>query len=103
MEHEFVLDPSDIELNSELKAAPLPALDENPAQDDEARKILARAAAQQGLKALQGHQGLTRDSLVYAASAYLLHLGRFSTLTSASRQVRTVLDNGKALAHFQGG
>ena len=103
VEHEFVLDPSDIELNSELKAVPLPALDENPAQDDEARKNLARAAAQQGLKALQGHQGLTRDSLVYAASAYLLHLRRFSTLTSASRQVRTVLDNGKALAHFQGG
>lgn len=101
-DHKFALDPSEIGLISELKAVPLPDRDNNDAEErNGTQHILAKKAAQQGLKALQGHQGLTRDSLVYATSSQLVHLRRFSNMKSASRQVCTVLDNGKALAHFQ--
>ena len=64
---------------------------------------IARASAKAGMAALNGTTGAARDSLVYAASLCLLHTAKAATLPDAASVVRTVLDSGRALAHFQHG
>ena len=56
---------------------------------------LAMAAAESGMDALQGCQGLAYDSLVYSGSLILAHLGRGSQKDCADA-VRRVLDSGAA-------
>ena len=99
--HEVALDPAESGILSEPKAVPLSDKVKSDTKGNVgAQNYLSMTAAQLGIKALQGDKGLTRDSLVYAASAYLVHIRRFNAIKLAMRQVCTVLDNGKALAHF---
>jgi len=106
-EKEFTLDPAECGLSSEIKAAPIPpdlALS-NAANEETILNTsysLANEAAKEGLKALQGYSGLTRNSLIYAASACLVHLKRFDLLNTAAHHVGEVIDQGKALTHFKG-
>lgn len=104
-DREYTLDPREAGLLSDIKAVPLPV---NPSNDNVDKikgtnKALAAAAAEEGMKALQGHPGLTRESLIYAAGACLLHIKRFDTIKKATLHAGKVIDNGKALAHFQHG
>lgn len=59
-----------------------------------------RATCAQGLGALRGEAGAMRDSLVCAAATILWHVRRYDALRAAADAVRTVLDDGRALAHF---
>lgn len=64
--------------------------------------IAAQKAAEAGLAALNGETGAAYNSLVYAASITLHHLGKADSLETAADMVRKTLDSGKALAHLQG-
>ncbi|HEX5092226.1 MAG TPA: hypothetical protein VFV84_06000, partial [Burkholderiales bacterium] len=57
-------------------------------------------AAAQGLAALGGEPGPTRDALVCGAALCLWHLGRQASLRAAADCVRGVLDRGDALARL---
>ena len=63
----------------------------------------AQAAADGGLAALRGERGVTRDSLVYAASIALHGTGRCANLAEGAAAASSVLDNGAALARFTAG
>ncbi|HPE61712.1 MAG TPA: anthranilate phosphoribosyltransferase [Thiolinea sp.] len=99
--------PQVLGIQAEVRAVPLPeALPEPPLLEQGLPMMvnpdaLAAHAARLGLAALSGERGLTYDSLVYAASICLTHLGRQATLAQAAAAVRTVLDNGSALAAFR--
>lgn len=100
------LDPTTLDINAPTRAVPLP--DDLPAveaQDEISTTVnsdaLAARAAQLGLAALGGEKGLTYDSIMYASSIALTHLGRYSQLTDAAQAVREVLDSGRALAVFK--
>jgi anthranilate phosphoribosyltransferase len=61
----------------------------------------ARRAAEYGLAALGGERGPTYDSLVYAGSVALTHLGKAPDLPSAAEMLRGVLDSGRAAARVR--
>lgn len=65
-------------------------------------EIAAQHAAKAGLAALNGEKGAAYDSLIYAASITLNHLGKAASLSAAAEMVRKTLDSGKALAHLKG-
>jgi len=106
-EEECTLNPSQCGISSGQKAAPLPealAKSDGARPDEAGRSQLqrvAKEAAREGLKALQGTPGLTRDSLVYAASACLKHIKRFDAMATAACYVNEIIDSGEALTHFQ--
>lgn len=100
-EKEFTLNPIDCGISSEVRAVPLPESVIQRDTDNIVSHKLAIEAAKEGLNALQGNEGLTRDSLVYAASACLTHINRFDSMTAAAGYVGKVIDSGKALTHFQ--
>lgn len=99
------LSPGDVDIAGASRAVPLPdglppvqiADNISIPVDGEA---LAAVSAQMGVAALGGEQGLMYDSLVYSASIALTHLKRAESMADAAKQVRAVLDNGKALATF---
>jgi anthranilate phosphoribosyltransferase len=101
------IDPADIGIQQELRSVPLP--DDLPAaeqiSDDIALTVnvqaAARAAADAGMAALQGKQGATYDSLVYAGAIILHHLGKQSDFQSAAEQIRGVLDSGAAASRVK--
>ncbi|MDH5395351.1 MAG: anthranilate phosphoribosyltransferase [Gammaproteobacteria bacterium] len=102
------LDPTTLGFEANTRAVPLtkdiPELENQGASiikpfDTE---IAAQRAAEAGLAALNGEKGPAYNSLVYAASITLHHLGKADSLTAAADMVRKTLDSGKALAHLQG-
>ncbi|WP_020560846.1 anthranilate phosphoribosyltransferase [Thiofilum flexile] len=98
------LSPTPLGIEASTRAIPLPD-DLPPAQDELSTTVnsdaLAERSAQLGLAALGGEKGLMYDSIVYASAILLTHLGRYPQLTDAAHAVRTVLDNGRALAVFK--
>ena len=64
---------------------------------------MAQAAAREGIAALEGTSGPVRDSLILSGALCLHHLRRYATLNTAADAVRTVLDNGAALARLRAG
>ena len=102
------LDPVSLGIKQTTRAVPLPK--DIPELENQGAEIIkpfdtdfaARRAAEAGLAALNGEQGPAYDSLVYAASITLTHLGKADTMPAAADMVREVLDSGKALAHLQG-
>jgi len=104
-EHE--LDPSGIGLSSDIKAVPLSGnLSASETGDIKEAGAgtswkLAQEAATEGLQALKGSPGLTRNSLIYAASICLVHIKKFDSMKTAAHHVSEVLDNGTALSHFK--
>lgn len=96
--------PTELGIVCDLRAAPVPG---QAASADEAtppdHAAMAQAAATAGRQALAGAPGPTRDGLVYSAAMCLWHLHRCDSPQSGAATVRTVLDQGRALAHFLGG
>lgn len=100
------LSPTELAIESATRAIPLPEdLPVAETQDDISTLVnsdaLAKRSAQLGLAALRGEKGLMYDSIVYASSIALTHLGRYSPLTDAATAVREVLNSGRALAVFK--
>jgi len=98
-------DPADIGIRQELRATPLPDdLPPRPAEDDVGADfdVLAAAqlAAEAGIDALNGKPGSSYDALVYAGAIALWHLQQHDSLAAAAASIREVLNNGKALEHF---
>lgn len=107
---EGTVDPAEVGIHTHRRAAAptgdqLPkgiTKDRSPDEVDTGNAALAAAAAEAGLRALQGHGGATRDSLVYAGALCLRHTGRAKGLGDAAAAVRGALDSGRALACFRG-
>ncbi len=98
------LSPKDVGIEATKRAIPLP--DDLPAApmitDEIAATVdsdaLAERAAQMGIAALGGEQGMMYDSLVYSVSTCLTHLKKYDSLPEAADAVRKMLDSGDALA-----
>lgn len=101
------IEPSHVGIEQEERAVPLPVALEDPSlrsvksPDNPFAGLLAAHAAKVGVAALAGETGYTRDSLVYAGAVILHARGCAESLPTAADNVREVLDNGQALAHFQ--
>lgn len=99
-------DPVDIGISHDVRAMPLPEdLPPKPAADDIGTdfdvNVAASAAADAGLHALSGKDGSpTYDALVYAGGIALWHLQKADDLPQAAGMIREVLNNGKAMEHF---
>ncbi len=103
---EVNIHPKQINIQKDVRAVPLPDL--APAKtvgDEAAAKInidqLASMAAEVGLAALEGKEGPARDSLIYSAAIMLTHMSVAKSIQDSANKVRTVIDSGKALTHFQ--
>lgn len=103
---EVEVHPEHINIQQDVRAVPLPELNAaKSAGDDTAAKIdtdqLAAEAAKVGVAALQGTQGPARDSLIYSSAIMLSHMQIGKNLQDAAEKVRSIIDSGKALTHFQ--
>ena len=104
-EHALSIDPKTAKIQRRVKNVPLPeSLPAIEAKDGTAARVdvdvLAAAAAQAGLDALRGSEGIPRDSLVFAGAVVLTHLKRATSMEEAANQVRDALDSGAAMARF---
>lgn len=107
-ESDIDLDPTSLGIQQESRAVVLPK--DIPELKNQGAGIIkpfdtdiaAQRAADAGLAALNGEKGAAYNSLVYAASITLHHLGKAGSLEAAADMVRKTLDSGKALAHLQG-
>lgn len=101
------LDPNKLAIDQDARAVPLP--DDLPKSSRPGDEIAiavdidatAEAAVKAGLAALDGQHGPVRDSLVYSGALALWHMRRGGDLASAAEQIRTVLDDGRAMKHFR--
>ena len=103
---EIEIHPELVNIRQDVRAVPLPEL--GPAKtegDNTAAKIdidqLAAEAAKIGVAALKGEKGPARDSLIYSSAIMLTHLGIEENLQASAEKISSVIDSGKALAHFQ--
>jgi len=97
----FDIDPGMLGLAQPSRAVPIPDDVPQTARGEGAVSLTdvelgAKKAAEYGLAALAGEPGPTYDSLVYAGSLVLKHLGRASDLAAAGSVLRDVLDSGRA-------
>jgi len=102
----YEIDPTELDIVQEARAVPLPEqIQQQDSGDDvaplEELRPAALAAAQAGLGAFRGEPGPAYDSLVYASALILWHCGRHPELASAAREVRGLLDHGRALEHLR--
>ena len=101
-EQSFDIDPAAIGIEQAVRAVPLPEdLPQTTRPGDDIAVAVdvpatARAAAAAGLAALEGARGPTYDSLVFAGSLVLWHLGREASLATAAGRLREALDSGRA-------
>jgi anthranilate phosphoribosyltransferase len=101
-EQSFEVDPAALGIAQSVRAVPLPEdLPQTTRPGDEIAvavdvQTTAQAAAQAGIAALEGAQGPTYESLVFAGALILWHLGREGSLEVAADRIRDVLDSGKA-------
>lgn len=100
------VDPKSIGIEQDVRAVPIPDdLPRKAASADEIEvpfeaEAIAQAACQAGLAALGGEKNATYDALVYAGANVLWHLNKFDDLVAAADSVRSVLNDGSALARF---
>lgn len=97
--------PVDIGIEQSVRATPLPDdLPPRPESEDVGASFdavaVAKMTADAGMAALNGDKGSSRDALVYSGAIALWHLRKADSIQQAAEQIRNVLDNGKALAHF---
>lgn len=101
------LDPTALGIERNVRAVPIPEdIPGSPVAGDEIAVALdtsaaAVAAAERGMAALRGEEGLMRDSLVYAGAIALQQLNKAASLDEAAQTIREVLDSGAALARFE--
>lgn len=106
-EQSINMNPQDLGIDQTVRAAPLPEdLPKRSRPGDEIAIAVdidatAKAAAEAGLQALEGEPGPVLDGLIYGSALMLWHLRHFGDLASASSSVREVINDGRALAHFQ--
>ena len=99
--------PDMVGITQTLRAVPLPEnLPKIARPGDEIAiavdvKDAALAAADAGMQALNGKQGVTYDSLVYTGALILKHMGKHDNLKEAAEAVRAVLDSGKATSRVK--
>ena len=104
--NEINIHPEQINIHQDVRAVPLPEIDTAKNVGDETESKfnvdqLAEKAAEAGLAALEGKDGPARDSLIYSGAIMLAHMGIKNNLQDSAEQVRTAIDSGKALSHFQ--
>lgn len=108
-EQDFEINPEQLNIVQSTRGVPLPADLPQAARpgDDIAIAVdidaMARAAAEEGIAALEGKPGPVRDSLILAGALCLHHLRRHADLSTAADAIRNVLDNGAALARLRAG
>jgi len=101
-EESMDFNPAKLGIHQELRAVPLPEeLPKTHKAGDEVAitvdtRATARAAAEAGMSALQGEQGITYDALLYGASMILWHLHKYPSPETAAEAVRAMLDSGAA-------
>ncbi len=95
------LDPTSAGVTRLTRNVPLPEQLADIEQNNSEERLdkLAKEAAKNGLEALQGIRGGTRDSLVYSG-AIMLHFLRQTSLSDAADSIRILLDSGAALEKF---
>jgi anthranilate phosphoribosyltransferase len=99
--------PAELGIDEAVLAPPVPGRVQRQGdeQDQSAPDLdnvaVARAAAQEGLAALSGRAGPTRDSLICGGALCLWHLKRHDSLQGAAAAVRRVLDCGEALKRIE--
>lgn len=98
-------DPADIGIEQTVRATLLP--DELPpaAESEDVSAsfdavAVAKMAADAGIAALKGETGSTYDALVYSGAIALWHLKKYDDIKAAANKIREVLDDGRALKHF---
>lgn len=95
----IVLDPADAGIFVDERGEAVP---KELYEDDHVDVMaLTELTARHGIQALEGRPGLTRESLVYAAAACLIHARRHPTWAAAADAARAALDTGRALRHFR--
>jgi anthranilate phosphoribosyltransferase len=99
--------PAELGIDEAVLAPPIPELAQrerspvDPLAPNLDTGAVARAAAQEGLAALSGHLGPTRDSLICGGALCLWHLKRHDSLQTAATAVRRALDSGQALERIR--
>ena len=105
-EHDTDISPDALGIEQAVRAVPLPEgiAGYRRKSDDTGGEVdglaIAEAAARAGLEALDGAPGPARDSLVYAATLVLRHVGKAERLEDGVKLVREAIDSGRARARF---
>lgn len=86
------LDPADFGIEQDTRGVKV--------DDDE---VTAQRTLDEGMQALAGTTGPAYDSLVYGAAIALWHAGLQPSQREAADHVRSVINSGKAKAHFDAG
>ena len=101
----FEADPLEIDIEQDNRLVPIPQeLSPNKNRDfgpDENNSEIAKLAAKEGLRALEGTRNATSDALLYSASLTLWHLGRYDSVQKAAVVVRKILSSGKVAERFR--
>ena len=97
-------DPNEIGIEYDKRLIPIPN-NILPDKDrdfgpDENNKEIAKTSAKEGLAALQGEMNPTSEALLFSASLTLWHLERYSSVKSASVDVRKILSSGRVAERF---
>ncbi len=83
------VDPASLGIQHDLRAPAIP-------EGIEGNEEISKYAAEAGVRALQGEEGITFDTLLLSATLALHHLGRCETLEQGAEQVRDLLKTGRA-------
>jgi anthranilate phosphoribosyltransferase len=108
-ESDVDIEPAQLGIERTSRGVPLPEgiTGDRRKSDDGSEAIdapaMATAAAAAGLAALNNEPGPARDSLIYAGSLCLWHVGKTAGPAQAGELVRKTLASGKALSHFTAG
>ncbi len=104
--NEVIIHPENINIQQDVRTVPLPELPQ--AKDTNENLVtkmdidqLANEAARAGIEALEGKPGPARDSLIYSAAIMLTHMQIEKNIQTSADRIRSVIDSGKALTHFQ--
>jgi len=98
------LEPKSIGIDVKKRAIPLPTDLAKPSKKDRGvinADAASVAAAEQGLAALHGQEGMAYDSLLYNASIILLHKQRYTSLVEAAKSVSQVLKSGAVIERLK--
>ncbi len=100
------VDPAELGIQQDIASAPIPndipkiskKKDEIAADIDV--NAVAKVAAEEGIKALKGEEGPTRDGLIYSAALCLWHIKKYDSLSASAQAVKEVLDSGKTYSRL---
>jgi anthranilate phosphoribosyltransferase len=104
---EFKWDPKEVEIDSNIRSVPFSqhqgSVSENEDERTTRSENWSEACAIQGLEALDGKAGPTRDSWVYTGAILLHSLQRVNNLKEAGNAVRKAIDSMEAKKRFEKG